>query len=135
MLSPEKEVIIAEKAPKAIGPYSVGIRAGNYIFTSGQLGIDRSTGELVPGGVEAETRQALLNLQNVLEASGSGLEWVVKTTVFLSNMGDFGRMNAVYAEFFTSKPPARSTVEVAALPKGGAVEIEAIAITALALGD
>ncbi len=134
MQTQEKEVIIAEKAPKAIGPYSVGIRTGNLIFTAGQLGIERSTGELVSGGIEAETRQALLNLANVLQASGSGLEWVLKTTVYLRDMNDFARMNAVYAEFFTDKPPARSTVQVAALPKAGSIEIDAVAITAPLLG-
>jgi 2-iminobutanoate/2-iminopropanoate deaminase len=129
MFPPEKEVIIAEKAPKALGPYSVGIRVGYLVFTSGQLGIDRASGELVPGGIEAETRQALLNIQNVLEASGSGLDMVVKTTVFLRDINDFARMNAVYGQFFTNNPPARSTVQVAALPKGGAIEIETIAVT------
>lgn len=130
MIHSEKEVILAEKAPKPIGPYSVGIRLDNLIFTAGQLGIDRSTGELVPGGIEAETRQALKNIQNVLEASGSSIDMVLKTTVFMRDLGEFTRMNAVYAEFFTLKPPARSTVQVSALPKGGAVEIEAIAVVA-----
>jgi len=130
----EKEVIIAEKAPKAIGPYSVGIRAGYLIFTAGQLGIDRSTGELVAGGIEAETKQALLNLQNILESAGSGIDYVIKTTVFLKDMNDFSRMNAVYGEFFKEEPPARSTVQVAALPKGGQVEIDVIAILAEAHG-
>lgn len=134
-LPPEKEVILAEKAPKAIGPYSVGIRVGYMVFTAGQLGLERATGELVPGGVEAETRQALLNLQNILESAGSGLELVVKTTVFLRDMNDFAKMNAVYAEFFTRQPPARSAVQVAALPKGAAVEIEAVAVMAQPSGD
>jgi 2-iminobutanoate/2-iminopropanoate deaminase len=125
---PQKEVIIAERAPKAIGPYSVAIRAHPFVFTAGQVGIDRATGDLVPGGVEAETRQVLLNLQNVLESAGSSLNLVVKTTVFLRDMGDFTRMNSVYAEFFTQKPPARSTIQVAGLPKGAAVEIEATAL-------
>jgi len=122
-----KVTITAEKAPQPIGPYSAGIRLGNLIFTAGQLGIDRGTGDLVPGGIENETRQALRNVQYILEAAGSGLDQVVKTTVFMRDLGEFARMNAVYAEFFTHKPPARSTVQVAALPKGGAVEIEAIA--------
>ena len=135
MLPPEKEVIVTEKAPKAIGPYSVGIRIGHLVFTAGQLGIDPSTSELAPGGVEAETRQALKNIQNILEAAGSSLHHVVKTTVFLRDMADFSRMNGVYAEFFTQKPPARSTVQVAALPKAAAVEIEAIATLALPSGD
>ncbi len=123
----EKVIISAENAPKAIGPYSVANQLGNIIVTAGQLGIDPSTGELVVGGIEAETRQSLTNIKNVLEAAGSSLENVIKTTVFLRDMQDFAKMNAVYAEFFTSEYPARSTVGVAALPKGGAVEIEAIA--------
>ena len=128
MLPPEKVVIIADKAPKPIGPYSAGIRLGNLVFTAGQAGIDRATGELVPGGIEAETRQTLTNIKHVLEAAGSGMEFVVKTTVFLRDMADFTRMNAVYAEFFREKPPARTTVQAAALPKAAAVEIEAIAV-------
>jgi 2-iminobutanoate/2-iminopropanoate deaminase len=124
----DKKVITSEKAPKAIGPYSVAMRTGDLIFTSGQLGLDPLTGNLIPGGIEAETRQALTNLQHVLADSGSALEAVVKTTVFLKDMADFPKMNAIYAEFFTKNPPARSTVQVAALPKGGSVEIEAVAI-------
>ncbi|MEJ2599950.1 MAG: RidA family protein [Anaerolineales bacterium] len=124
----EKIVVVSEKAPKAIGPYSAGIRMGAMIFTAGQLGIDPASGELVAGGVEAETRQALTNLRNVLEAGGASLSDVVKTTVFLRDIQDFGRMNGVYAEFFSQRPPARSAVQVAALPKGGAVEIESIAV-------
>lgn len=123
-----KKVITSDKAPKAIGPYSVAIRTGDLVFTSGQLGLDPATGSLVPGGIEAETRQALTNLRHVLADAGSGLERVVKTIVFLKDMADFAKMNAVYAEFFTENPPARSTVQAAALPKGGAVEIEAVAI-------
>ncbi len=126
----EKQVILADKAPQALGPYSAGIRVGNLVFTAGQLGMARETGELVPGGIEAETRQALLNLQNVLESAGSSLENVVKTTVFLRDIADFAKMNGVYAEFFTEKFPARSTVQVAALPKGAAVEIEMVAVVA-----
>ncbi len=131
----EKEVIISEKAPKAIGPYSVGIRAGNLIFTAGQVGIDPSVGEIVAGGIEAETHQVIRNLQQILESAGSSLNMVVKTTVFLRDMGDFSRMNAIYGEYFTKNPPARSTVQVAALPKGAAIEIEAIAILAPVQGD
>lgn len=124
----DKIVISSDKAPKAIGPYSVAIRTGDLVFTSGQLGLDPATGSLVPGGIEAETRQALTNLRHVLADAGSGLERVVKTIVFLKDMADFAKMNAVYAEFFTENPPARSTVQAAALPKGGAVEIEAVAL-------
>lgn len=124
----EKKVIQAEKAPKALGPYSVGIQIGNLVFASGQLGLEPASGNLAAGGVEAETRQSLTNLKNVLEAAGSGLDKVVKTTVFLRDMADFPKMNAVYGEFFTRNPPARSTVQVT-LPRGGAVEIEAIGFT------
>lgn len=123
----KKQVIVAQKAPKAIGPYSVATRLGDLVFTAGQLGINPESGELVSGGVEAEARQALTNLQQVLEAAGSSLNHVLKTTVFLRDMNDFARMNAVYAEFFTQSYPARSAVQVAALPKGGAIEIEAVA--------
>ncbi len=125
-----KEIIQTEKAPKAIGPYTVANRFGELIFTAGQLGLDPATMELVSGGVEAETRQALTNLKYVLEAAGSSLDHVLKTTVFLRDMADFARMNAVYGEFFPQNPPARSTVQVAALPKGGAVEIEVVACLA-----
>ena len=123
----KKEIITSDKAPKAIGPYSVATKFGDLIFTAGQLGFDPQTGELVSGGVEAETRQALTNLQNVLEAAGSSLDNVLKTTVFLRDINDFARMNAVYAEFFKEYCPARSAFQVVALPKGGAVEIESIA--------
>lgn len=123
-----KEVVVSEQAPKAIGPYSAAVQAGGFIFTSGQLGLDPATGTLVEGGVEAQARQALKNLQAVLEAGNSGLDAVVKTTVFLRDMNDFAAMNAVYAEFFTTAFPARSAVQVAALPKNGAVEIEAVAL-------
>jgi 2-iminobutanoate/2-iminopropanoate deaminase len=124
----DRTVIASDKAPKAIGPYSVAIRTGNLVFTSGQLGLDPLSGNLVPGGIEAETRQALTNISHVLADSGSSMRAVVKTTVFLKDMADFTKMNAVYAEFFTENPPARSTIQAAALPKGGSVEIEAVAI-------
>jgi 2-iminobutanoate/2-iminopropanoate deaminase len=123
----KKKIIFSEKAPKAIGPYSVANQLGQLIFASGQLGLDPSTGQLVAGGIEEETRQALTNLKHVLEAAGSSLEHVLKTTVFLHDMGDFSKMNAIYAEFFNTDPPARSTIQVAGLPKNGLVEIEAIA--------
>jgi len=125
----DKKVILSKKAPQPIGPYSVAIQAGALVFTSGQLGLDPASGNLVPGGVEAETRQALTNLEHVLEEAGSRLDKAVKTTVFLKEMADFAKMNAIYGEFFRENPPARSTVEVAALPKGGAVEIEVVAVT------
>ena len=124
----EKIVIKAEKAPKAIGPYSVAIESGGFVFCAGQTGIDPATGDLVSADLEAQTRQVLTNLSHVLEAAGTSLERVVKTTVFLRDMADFPKMNAIYAEYFSSNPPARSTIAVAGLPKGGIVEIEAIAL-------
>jgi len=124
----DRKVISSEKAPKAIGPYSVAIRAGMFVFTAGQGGLEPHSGNIVPGGIEAETRQALTNILNVLADSGSGMDAVVKTTVFLTDMAEFAKMNAVYAEFFPENPPARSTVQVAALPKDGRVEIEAVAL-------
>jgi len=123
----QKEIVATEKAPKAIGPYSQAVKVGPLVYTAGQIGIDPATGEIVPGGIEAETRQALTNLKHVLEAAGASLDMVVKTTVFLRDINDFARMNAVYAEFFTEGFPARSAVQAAALPKGAAVEIEAVA--------
>ena len=124
----KKKVIQTDKAPKAIGPYSQAIRTDTMVYTAGQIGIDPATGELVAGNVEEQTRQALTNIRNVLEAAGSAIEQVVKTTVFLKDMGDFVKMNAVYAEVFGDNPPARSTIAVAGLPKGGLVEIEAVAL-------
>ena len=128
MPEPNKQIIKTEKAPKAIGPYSVGVKTDQFIFTAGQLGIIPESGNIIDGGIEIETRQALINIQHILEEAGSSLRWVVKTTVFLRNMDEFSQMNAVYAEFFTENPPARSTVQVAALPKNANVEIEAIAM-------
>jgi 2-iminobutanoate/2-iminopropanoate deaminase len=127
--SPTKKVITSSEVPQPIGPYSVAIQVGNLVYTSGQTGLDPRSGNLVPGGIEAETRQVLTNLQHVLEAAGSGLAQVVKTTVFLKDMADFARMNAIYAEFFPANPPARTTVAAAGLPKGGSVEIEAVALS------
>jgi len=124
----QKEVIATQKAPAAVGPYSQGIRAGDFIYTAGQLGIIPGTKEFAGSEIEDQTRQALQNLQAVLEACGSCLEHVVKTTVFLADMGEFARMNGVYAEFFPESPPARSAVQAAALPLGGRVEIEAVAL-------
>lgn len=124
---PQKQIIKSDQAPKALGPYSVANRVGDWIFAAGQLGLDPATGELAQGGIEAETRQSLTNLKHVLEAAGSSLENVVKTTVFLRDINDFAAMNGVYALFFTANFPARSAVQVAALPKGAAVEIEVVA--------
>jgi 2-iminobutanoate/2-iminopropanoate deaminase len=124
----KREIVHTDKAPKAIGPYSQAIRTDCMIFAAGQTGIDPATGDLIPGGVEEQTRQVLTNLQNVIEAAGSSFKHVVKTTVFLRDMNDFAKMNAIYAEYFGENPPARSTIAVAGLPKNGLVEIEAIAL-------
>ena len=130
-----KKIISTEKAPKAIGPYSQAIRLEELVFTAGQVGFNPATMEIVEGGIEAQTRQVLTNLKNVLESANSGLNFVVKTTVFLQDMGDFASMNAVYAEFFPENAPARSTVQVAALPKGALVEIECVALINPARGE
>ncbi len=127
-MSSKKVIVIADKAPKAIGPYSAAVKAGNLVFTAGQIGIDPESGEFVPGGIEAETRQALKNIETILKAAGSSLKSVVKTTVFLRDMNDFGVMNVIYSEFFSERFPARSAVQAAKLPKDGAIEIEAIAM-------
>lgn len=124
-----KEIVATEKAPAAVGPYSQATRVGNLIYTAGQLGLVPGTKALAGPDIEAQTRQALENLKAILEAGGSCLRHVVKTTVFLQDMEEFARMNGVYAEFFASEPPARSTVQVAALPLGARVEIEAVAET------
>jgi 2-iminobutanoate/2-iminopropanoate deaminase len=123
----EKQAVVADNAPKALGPYSAAIHVGTFTYCSGQTPIDPATGELVEGCVGCQTRQVLTNLSAVLEADGLTLNDVVKTTVFLTDMADFGKMNGVYAEFFTEPFPARSTVAVAGLPKDARVEIEAIA--------
>ena len=124
----KKNVIHTDKAPKAIGPYSQAIRTESMVYTAGQIGIDPVTGELIGSTVEEQTRQALTNLRSVLEAAGSSIDQVVKTTVFLKDMNDFAKMNPIYAEFFGENPPARSTIAVAGLPKGGLVEIEVVAL-------
>ena len=115
-------------APQAIGPYSQAIKANDLVFVSGQIPIDPATGSFVAGGISEQTDQVLRNLAGVLEAAGSGLELVVKTTVFLASMDEFGPMNEVYAQYFGSEPPARATVEAARLPRDARVEIEAIAL-------
>jgi 2-iminobutanoate/2-iminopropanoate deaminase len=124
----DKEIIATDQAPAAVGPYSQAVRAGDFIYTAGQLGLVPGTKEFAGPDVESQTQQALHNLEAILKAGGSCLKHVVKTTVFLADMGEFARMNAVYAEFFTEASPARSTVQVAALPMAGRVEIEAVAL-------
>jgi 2-iminobutanoate/2-iminopropanoate deaminase len=123
-----REIITTDKAPAAVGPYSQAARVGDFVFTAGQIPLDPATGHMVEGGIEAQTRQALTNLSAVLEAAGTTLANVVKTTVFLADIGEFKSMNGVYAEFFPDAPPARSAVQAAALPLGARVEIEAVAI-------
>lgn len=123
----KRKVISTSQAPAAIGPYSQAVKAGKFLFTSGQLGLDPATGNLQQG-IEAQTRQALANIQAVLAESGAGVENVVKTTIFLADMAHFATVNNLYAQVFQAEPPARSTVQVAALPKGGLVEIEIVAL-------
>ncbi|MEG0797703.1 MAG: RidA family protein [Acidaminococcaceae bacterium] len=123
-----KTIIHTEQAPAAIGPYSQGIKGAGIIFVSGQLPVDATTGEFAVGGIEAQTKQSLENVQAVLVAAGSSLGQVMKTTVFIQHMEDFAAMNSVYSQYFTTDCPARSCVEVAKLPKDALVEIEAIAL-------
>ena len=128
MSSPERERIQTDNAPAAIGPYSQAIKAGGFVFVSGQIPIDPQTGQFVAGGIAEQTEQVLKNLSAVLEAAGSSLDLVVKTTVFLADMKEFSGMNEVYATFFSSPPPARATVAAAGLPRDARVEIEAVAL-------
>ena len=123
-----RDIIATDKAPGAVGPYSQGIRTDQLVFTAGQIPIDPATGSLITGPIEDQTRRVLDNVKAVLEAAGSGLERAVKMTVFLTDFSNFQRMNAVYAEYFPGSPPARSAVQVSALPLGAEIEIEAIAI-------
>lgn len=123
----KRQAVVSPSAPAAIGPYSQAIQDDRWIFCSGQLGLDPKSGQMVQGGVPAETEQALRNLSAVLAAAGSSLDGVIKTTVFLTDLSDFQAMNDVYSRYFSSPAPARSTIQVAALPRGGKVEIEAIA--------
>jgi 2-iminobutanoate/2-iminopropanoate deaminase len=123
-----KQIIKTERAPQAIGPYSQAVRAGTLVFASGQIPLDPQTGEFVEGGVAEQTEQVLRNLSAVLEAAGTSLDRVVKTTVFLADMNDFAAMNEVYERYFSQDAPARATVEAARLPRDARVEIEAIAM-------
>ena len=125
----EKQEIKTAKAPDPVGPYSQAIKAGEFIFCSGQIAIDPKTGEFEGSGIEAETTRVMKNLKAVLEASGSSLDRVIKTTIFVQDMSDFARINAVYGSYFNDTlQPARATIQVAGLPKGAAVEIECIAL-------
>ncbi|HQE06318.1 MAG TPA: RidA family protein [Tepidanaerobacteraceae bacterium] len=122
-----KQVICTEKAPPAIGPYSQAIKSGGFLFASGQIPIDPSTGQIVDGGIEEQTKQVLENVLGLLESAGMSLENVVKTTLFITNMDEFPIINSIYSNYFKQSPPARSCVEVSALPKGVKIEIEFIA--------
>jgi 2-iminobutanoate/2-iminopropanoate deaminase len=124
----DRQVVSSAGAPAAIGPYSQAVLAGGFVFVSGQIPLDPETGQLVAGDAAAQAERALISLQAVLEAAGSGLHRVVKTTIFLTDLADFAAVNAVYARFFPAEPPARATVQVAALPRGAALEIEAVAL-------
>jgi 2-iminobutanoate/2-iminopropanoate deaminase len=124
----DRTVIASSGAPPAIGPYSQAVRAGGLIFVSGQIPLDPATGQVVTGGIAAQAERTLESLRAILEASGSGLGRVVKTTVYLTDLGGFAEMNEVYARFFPQAPPARATVQVAALPRGVGIEIEAVAL-------
>ena len=123
-----RDVVATKDAPQAIGPYSQGVKANGFVFISGQIAIDPASGQIIAGDVAAQTERVLKNLEAILKAAGTGLEKVVRTTVFLKNMGDFAAMNEVYGRFWKSAPPARSTVEVARLPRDVAVEIAIIAL-------
>jgi 2-iminobutanoate/2-iminopropanoate deaminase len=124
----KKETISTDKAPKAIGPYEQAIRVGEFVYASGQIPLDPTTGNLVEGDIKAQTRRVMENLKAVVETAGSSLDRVVKATVFLKNIGDFAAMNDVYAEYLGAAKPARSTVAVAELPRGALVEIDLIAL-------
>ncbi len=124
----KKKVIQTEKAPKAIGPYSQAVEAGSFLFLSGQIPIDPATGEVIGGDIRQQARQVLENLKHVLESQGLAMQQVVKTTIFLKDLGNFSPVNEVYAAYFPAEPPARSTVEVAGLPRNVDIEIEAIAL-------
>ena len=124
-----RSTISTKDAPNAVGPYAQGVRSGNLVFASGQVALDPATGVLVPGGVDEQTRRVMLNLAAILKAGGSGLDRVVKATVYLTDLGKFDEMNRVYASFFPADKPARVTVEVSRLPKDALVEIDAIATT------
>ncbi|RLE34624.1 MAG: hypothetical protein DRJ61_04790 [Acidobacteria bacterium] len=124
----QRSIVSTEKAPAAVGPYSQAVRIGDLVYTAGQIPLDPATGKMVSSVIGAQTRQVLTNLSAVLEAAGSGLDSIVKMTVFMTDLGQFAQMNAVYAEFFPGEPPARSAVEVVALPLGAMIEMEAVAV-------
>lgn len=126
----QKEIIRTDNAPAAIGPYSQAIKAGGFIFLSGQIPLDPATGNVVEGGIKEQTERVMTNLEAVLNAAGTDMEAVVKTTIYLTNLSDFPTVNEIYGNYFRENPPARATVEVSSLPKGVSVEIEAVALAA-----
>jgi len=127
-LAPMKKIISTSEAPGAIGPYSQAIRTGSFLFCSGQIPLDPESGQIIPGDIAAQTRRVMDNIAALLKAESLSFDNVVKTTIFLTNLGDFQTVNEIYGSYFTQDPPARSTIQVAALPKGANVEIEVIAI-------
>lgn len=127
-MSLNREIITSDKAPAAVGPYSQAVRVGDFIYSAGQIPLVPETGKIVDGDIEAQTRQVLQNLSHVLDSAGSSLTHIVKTTIFVTDLADFSTINKVYGEFFTADPPARSTVQAAALPLGAQIEIEAVAV-------
>jgi 2-iminobutanoate/2-iminopropanoate deaminase len=127
-LAPMKKIISTSEAPGAIGPYSQAIRTGSFLFCSGQIPLDPKSGQIIPGDIAAQTRRVMDNIAALLKAESLSFDNVVKTTIFLTNLGDFQTVNEIYGSYFTKDPPARSTIQVAALPKGANVEIEVIAI-------
>jgi 2-iminobutanoate/2-iminopropanoate deaminase len=128
-----RKIVATAQAPEAIGPYSQAVVANGFVFASGQIGLDPATGQMVPGGIEKETERVLANLRAVLEAAGASFATVVKTTIYLTDLANFQVVNKIYADVVGSEPPARATVQVSALPKGGVVEIDAIALVPGAL--
>ena len=124
----ERKVVATKEAPQPIGPYSQAIKAGGFVFASGQIALDPANGKLIEGDIKAQTERVLKNLSAVLAAAGSSLDRVVRTTVFLKNISDFPAMNEVYGQFFKNEPPSRSTVQVAALPKDALLEIDVLAL-------
>ncbi len=125
---PQRTIISTSKAPAAIGPYSQAVQLGDLIYTAGQIPLVPETGKLIEGGIEEQTRQVMQNLSNILAAAGSNLAHIIKTTIFVTNLGDFAAINQIYGSFFAAEPPARSTVQVAALPLGANIEIEVVAV-------
>ncbi len=127
-MTASKQIISTDGAPAAIGPYSQAVRAGGFVFLSGQIPLDPATGQMVEGDIEAQTRRVMANLEAVLTAAGTTFDRVVRATIYLTDLGDFAKVNAIYGEKFAKDPPARATVQVAALPKGAHVEIDLVAI-------